>query len=394
MKISTKSLTVSLVVLALIISLKTEHVGFAKKTKPAHSGSNDGLPSVALSPAPLIQMPGVTMYRYTHAVDSNSPVHWDGDTIYLFNSFLHPFRFSGPDIEHLGNKSDVHLGHIDDNLFMWIEATYKDSDGTLWGAYHHEPDGVCFADKHLPTAPKIGWLRSEDNGKTWKDLGFIIMASPCAINCQTASPFDVGGRGDFVFFPDKKKEYIYFYGTSYDPDFKQQGVWAARMRYSDRNNPSGKVKMWYKGGWNQPAIWDKLTPVFPATKDYTHKDGSMFWGPSVHWNSYLNMYVMFLNHAINTHLDGDGIYVSFNRHIGDVKGWSKPVRILDPAQIKEAIGDDTSNVPDATNNGWYPEVIGTEKGQSDKLCGRTGRFFMAGISRLEITFLKPGERAK
>jgi hypothetical protein len=393
MKNPIKVLTLILAVLALLAGFRVNHVGFAKKAKSVHLGPSQEIPSVVLRQAPLIRMPGVAMYRYNHAVDSNSPVHWDGDTIYVFNSFLHPFRFSGPDIEHLGDKSDVHLGHIDDNLFMWIEATYKDSDGTLWGAYHHEPDGVCFADKHLPTAPKIGWIRSEDNGKNWKDLGFIIMANPCAINCQTASPFDVGGTGDFVFFPDHEKNYIYFYGTSYDPRFAEQGVWAARMKYSERNNPSGKVMKWYKGGWKEPGIWGHLTPVFPASCDYTHKDGSMFWGPSIHWNTYLQMYVMVLNHAINTKLDGDGIYISYNRDIGDVNGWSKPVRIVDPAQIKEVMGNDTSTIPDVVNSGWYPQVIGTGKGQSDKLCGRTGRFFMGGISRLDVTFLKPGEKS-
>jgi hypothetical protein len=32
-----------------------------------------------------------------------------------------------------------------------------------------------------------------------------------------------------------------------------------------------------------------------------------------------------------------------------------------------------------------------EKGESDKLCGKKGRLFIAGISRLEITFLKRGD---
>jgi hypothetical protein len=37
-------------------------------------------------------------------------------------------------------------------------------------------------------------------------------------------------------------------------------------------------------------------------------------------------------------------------------------------------------------------VIGTEKGETDKIAGRTGRFFMGGISRKKIIFLKPGEK--
>jgi hypothetical protein len=44
-------------------------------------------------------------------------------------------------------------------------------------------------------------------------------------------------------------------------------------------------------------------------------------------------------------------------------------------------------------NGWYPEVVGDGPGETDSLVGRTGRLFLAGVSRLQITFLKPGEHA-
>jgi hypothetical protein len=44
-------------------------------------------------------------------------------------------------------------------------------------------------------------------------------------------------------------------------------------------------------------------------------------------------------------------------------------------------------------SGWYPEVIGTGKGETDKVLGHTARFFMAGLSRKTITFLRPGEKA-
>jgi hypothetical protein len=349
-------------------------------------------PSFTLREAPFIQMPGVKDSTFQHAIDCNSPLHWDGDTLYLFNSFLHPYRTDGPDILHLANQTPVHLGDIDDSLYMWIEATWKDDDGTLYGAFHHEPDGVCFSDKHLPTAPKIGWLRSEDNGKNWKDLGFVIMASPCAIKCDTESPWDAGGTGDFVFLLDPKKEYFYFYGTSYDPRFEEQGVWAARMAYADRSAPSGKALKWYKGKWSEPGLWGHVTPIFPASRDYHKKDGSMFWGPAIHWNTYLNLYVMVLNHAINTHLDADGIYISFNRDIGNPKGWSKPQMLLDLAGIRKATAGGEAGLSDVMDNGWYPQIIGTAKGETDKLAGRTARLFLGGLSNLEITFLKPGER--
>ena len=378
----------------LVLGLGSGLAPVASFAADPSTSTEANLPSFTLHPASYIQMPGVkeSQYHYQHAIDSNSPLHWDGDTLYLFNSFLHPFRTSGPDILHLENQTPVHLGDFDDLLDMWIEATYKDSDGTLYGAFHHEPDGVCFSDTHLPTAPKIGWLKSEDNGKNWKDLGFIIMASPCAVNCKTESPWDAGGTGDFVFFPDPAKQYFYFYGTSYDPRFEEQGVWAARLAYADRQNPSGKAQKWFHGGWNEPALWGHVSPVFPASRDYHKKDGSMFWGPCIHWNSYLEMYVMVLNHAINTHLDADGIYISFNRDIGNPAGWSQPTMLIDLAGIRKAMAGGEAALPDVLNNGWYPQIIGTAKGETDKLAGRKARLFLGGMSNLEVTFLKPGEK--
>lgn len=375
-------------------------------------------PRFVVREAPLIQMPGVAVREHSqqHAVDSNSPLHWDGSTLYLFNSYLHPWRTSGPDIEHLSNRISTTLGKTNDTRPLWIEATYKDDDGTLYGAYHFEPHTVCFSNSHLPTAPRIGWLRSNDNGATWEDLGFIIAADPCRIRCDTQSPWDAGGTGDFVFLPDRKKEFFYFYGTSYDPEFAEQGVFAARMPYSDRNNPTGKVMKWYNGGWSEPGWKGHITPAFPATRDYHTKDGSMFWGPSIHWNTWLNLYVMVLNHARDTELTNDGIFISFGKDLAQPLGWSKPVRLIDREMILDAAAGSVVKgkmlvppgpyygelresprrpgvaIADTTSSGWYPQIIGLATGETDKLCGRVGRIFLTGKSRLEIIFLRPGER--
>jgi hypothetical protein len=387
-------------VVLLGVSLSTRWALGAPADEPAAQG-NEQTPSVVLKTAPLIQMPGVEVpdLKVFHVVDSNSPVHWDGDTVYMFNSFLHTYRSSGPSITQFGNREPVRFQGVDNTLDIWIEATWKDPDGTLYGAYHYEPDALCVANEHLPTAPRIGWIKSHDNGATWQDLGFVIYANPGAINCNTASPWDAGGTGDFSFLPDRKKQYVYFYGTSYDPRFAEQGVFVARMAFADRNNPSGKVMKWYRGSWSQPGLGGHVSPVFPARKDYTHPDGEMFWGPSIHWNTYLQMYVMVLNHAIDTRLKGGGIYISFNRHIGDPNGWSKPKMILDRAQAQEVTRGGPAE-PDsrgleasrASEDGWYPEIIGMGKGQSDKLCGQTGRLFISSMSKYEITFLMPGEK--
>ena len=366
------------------LSLAPPRFGFARDNPARVLAPESELPTVEFHAAPQIQITGV---------DSNSPAHWDGDTLYVFNSYGHPWRNSGPDIAHLGNRISTKLGDLNDKLYIWIEATWRDADdGVLYGAYHYEPDAVCVSNNHLPTMPKIGWIRSLDNGATWEDLGFIIEAKPCAVRCDSASPWDVGGTGDFAIYLDNNKEYLYFYGTSYDTRFEEQGVWAARMRYADRKNPSGKVMKWYQGAWSEPALWGHLTPVFPAERDYHTKAGAMFWGPALHWNTYLSTYVMFLNHAVDTKLTQDGIFISFNSDVGNPAGWTKPQMILNRAQIQKAMaGADVS--PTKLENGWYPEVIGMQKGETDKVVGRTARFFMAGLSRQTITFLRPGEKA-
>lgn len=358
----------------------------------ASAGAQTGIPTIVLEDAPEVHLPGVEVPERSlwHECDSNSPVYWDGGTVYVINSYDHPVRSSGPDLLHLSNRARVKFGGLDDNLSLWIEAAWKDADGTLYCAFHYEPDMICFSNRHLPTVPRIGWLRSRDNGATWEDLGFVIEAKPCAVKCDTASPWDAGGTGDFVFMPDDKREYIYFFGTSYDPDPRQQGVFAARMRFADRNNPSGKVWKWHEGGWREPGLGGRMTPVFPSERDYHRADGAMFWGPAVHWNTHLEMYVMLLNHAIDTRLSGDGIYISFNRSLEDPAGWSKPAMIVDGPGVRQ-IMKGTGLSQTKMENGWYPQAIGTARGETDKFLGSTGRFFMAGTSKKTIIFLKPGE---
>lgn len=352
-------------------------------------------PSALLRDAPPIQMPCVAVPSrgLQHDCDSNSPLHWDRDTLYVFNSYDHSWRSSGPDLLHLGGRIPVVLPGADQTLSIWIEATWKDEDGTLFGGYHYEPDLICFSNRHLPTMPRIGWIRSADNGATWEDLGYVIEAKPCAVKCDTKSPWDAGGTGDFVFLPDQRREYVYFFGTSYDPEPGQQGVFAARMRFADRNDPSGKVMKWHQGAWSEPGLGGRLTPVFAAERDYHRVDGAMFWGPAIHWNTYLESYVMMLNHAVDTRLSSDGIYISFNRRLDDPNGWTKPKMILDSTGIR-AVMAGASVSESKLKNGWYPQVIGAMRGETDKLAGRTARFFMAGVSRKEIVFLKPGETAK
>jgi hypothetical protein len=92
-----------------------------------------------------------------------------------------------------------------------------------------------------------------------------------------------------------------------------------------------------------------------------------FWGPSIHWNTYLERYVMLLNRARDENYNNEGIYVSYARRLDDPRAWSAPRKIMN-------------------GGGWYPQVAGLEAGGTDKQAGQRARFFLTGRSEHYIEF--------
>jgi hypothetical protein len=308
--------------------------------------------------------------------DCNSPAHWDGDTLYVFNSAGHPWRLAGPDVFRLTDDYRRCEYNNTVNGGRWIECTWKADDGTLYGWYHNEPGGLC-PGTHL-TAPKIGAVRSTDNGAHWQDLGIVLEAPPGTLNCATTNFYFAGGNGDFCIAVDARRRFIYFFISTYTGGLAEQGVSVARMSYADRDHPVGKVRKWRNSSWTEPGLGGRVAAIFPARQDWHRPDVDAFWGPSIHWNHHLGCYVMLLNRAIDRNWKQEGVYVSFNRDLSDPAGWIPPRKILGDLR------------PDQ----WYPSVIGldTSKRETDKLAGKKARLFVRGKSSWEITFLKPGER--
>ena len=338
-------------------------------------------PSAVIREAAPMLMPGVAKDdgKANGDVDCNSPSHWDGDTMYMFFSGGQPFRSSGPDLAHLEPKSQraAFDNEKDYNGGRWIEATHKAEDGKLYGWYHREPGGICPGT--TLTAPQIGAVVSTDNGMNWKDLGIVLKAPDDSVFCGTPNRYFAGGNGDFSVIIDRQKEYFYFVISTYNKDTKEQGVSAARMRYADRDLPVGKVSKWRGGQWKEPGLGGHVTPIFGPTIDWHKPRADVFWGPSIHWNTHLERYVMLLNRSRDKDWTQEGIYVTFNRDISNPEGWSKPDKILDASRLE--------------NSKWYPQVIGTNAAsrETDKLAGRTARLFVAGRSKWEIVFLKSNE---
>jgi hypothetical protein len=333
-------------------------------------------PSVVVREAPPVQFRGANSPSPDKPgdADCNNPGHWDGNTLFVFNSTGHPWRSSGPDLFHL---TEGYLSCQYDNKVnggRWIECTWKARDGVLYGWYHNEPGGLC-PGTHL-TAPRIGAVRSTDNGATWQDLGVILDAPPNTLRCDTKNYYFAGGNGDFSAMVDPAEEYIYFFISTYTGGLDEQGVAMARMRYADRDQPVGKAWKWHAGTWQEPGLGGRVTSIFPARKDWhQEKEVDAFWGPSIHWNTHLRQYVILLNRAIDSNWKQEGVYVTFNTDLARPDKWTAPKKIL------ESQGADR----------WYPVAFGTHAAQkeTDKLVGRTARLFLRGQSRWELEFVKP-----
>lgn len=308
-----------------------------------------------LRPAPAtIILPGTS--------DSNSPVHWYDGRFMVYQSFGLPLVSSGTRQTATLRARPVVLNSYA-NYPLWIEATWMDDNGTLYAWYHHE-SWVC-----NPLAePSIGALISRDGGYSFQDLG-IILKSGYPRDCNARNGFFAGGHGDFTVLVDRWRQYFYFYFTNYSGPRESQGIAVARMAFSDRARPGGRVWKFHQNSWAEPGLDGRVTAIFPALVSWSRLETDSFWGPSLHWNTYLNQFVMLLNRACCAPgWPQEGIYVSFNADLGNPTEWSEPAKILE--------GDQAS---------WYPQVIGLRPG-TDKTAGRVARFYMGGESRWEIVF--------
>ena len=332
------------------------------------------VPTARLASASRLNLPG--------EIDSSNPAVWALDDgvarLFVISSWGGvPVRSAGSSIDSLRRDQPVafasHPGHG-----VWMEAIVPDDSGAWYGYYHHErPADLCGRpDRQLP---RIGAMRSLDNGATWTDLGIVLDAPPGSEACDSSNRFVLGGVGDVTAALDRDHRDVYLYFSQYGRAGVSQGIAVARIAWADRDAPAGKAAIWSDGawlpasedadrdlGWRYPAG----TPLVASSKPF--HDGSsandVFWGPSIHWNTYLEQYVMLMNRAKDDVFGEEGIYVSFSPAVSDPSRWSAPKKILSGGE-------------------WYPQVIGSETGSgTDRTAGRRARFFMMGKSTRMIEF--------
>lgn len=316
-------------------------------------------------------------------VDSNSPAVWervDGRLrLFVMTSVSgETTRAEGTDLTRLVAGSDVTFTNRHPGHGVWFEGVVPDVDGTWYGFYHNEwPAEMC---NTLRTIPRIGAARSYDFGASWQDLGIILESPPGTFDCSSVNRYFVGGVGDFSVMLDAESQYLYLFFSQYADRENAQGVSIARFAWADRDEPVGKISVWLRNETWLPArairtrsgerhIYPAGMPIYRVSNEW-HDDPIVdaFWGPSVHWNTYLRQYVMLLNRARDSSWTQDGIYVAFAPTLGDPGSWSTPQRLL-------------------TGGRWYPQVIGTELGiGTDRIAGERARLFISGRSEHIIQF--------
>jgi hypothetical protein len=340
--------------------------------------TTSSVPRVELKSASRLKLPG--------EVDSNSPAVWDRwngqSLLFVMTSWGgQPTTSFG-----LGLTTMIGSAHAEVDPWpgggVWMEAIVADDGGTWYGYYHNETRAEECGPDNVKVIPRIGAARSVDHGVTWESLGIILEAPPRSYDCETNNKYFAGGVGDLSVQLDPDSQDLYVFYSEYVRAAMFQGVGVARLAWADRDDPVGKVMVWSGRTWLPPSqsrfsrtprwIYPAARPVFPAGEPW-HDDDTVvdaFWGPSVHWNTYLQQYVMLLNHAKNENFDQEGIYVSYSPRLDDPGLWTAPEKILN-------------------GGSWYPQVVGLDApGGSDKVAGQTARFFMSGTSTALIQFLR------
>jgi len=343
-----------------------------------------GIGAQAPATAPRVELRAAPLLKLTGDVDSNSPAVWEDvggrRRLTVVTSWGgQPSTSRGTQLAALGQPTPTVIDPWPGGG-VWIEAIVPDVDGTWYGYYHQENFAtMCGTERVIP---RIGAVRSRDAGLTWQPLGTILEAPPGTHDCATLNEYFVGGVGDFSVQLDPSSRDLYVFYSSYLRSQHRQGVGVARLAWADRDNPVGKAMVWRTRTWAPASIvtradeslrviYPAAVPIFPTTQSWHDEDPAAdgFWGPSVHWNTYLRLYVMLLNRASDETFKQEGIYISYAPRLDDPRLWSAPARIMG--------GDE-----------WYPQVIGLERDGTDKRAGQTARLFLSGTSSYYLRFTR------
>ena len=259
---------------------------------------------------------------------------------------------------------------------VWFETIHQDpsdpSGRTLYALYHNEnyPETLPFdpatgegyrdeawppglgGDETRQAVPRIGIMRSTDGGERWEDRGLLLEdRDERMIKLPTNRNYCFpGGVGDPSAVASGDHLYVFFgeyaYPTAWDPEtwdrdveHAAQCISVARVPLASLDTPTGAARRW--DGTAFAAPWDGAgAPIASLRIPRAEGGGAVsqgdelyYWGPSVHWNEALEVWVMVMGRVDGPFWLGDSLYLSINprRDLGEgdnSQQWSTPVRII------------------------------------------------------------------
>jgi len=216
-----------------------------------------------------------------------------------------------------------------DNGGSWLMSVFRIEGDSLIGFFHAEDHWYPHTSNNIAWK-SLGVTYSGDEGKTWSE-GNQIITSPKE---KPETP-EWGGSGDCcVIWDHINNRWICYY--------QEHNIYMAVSE--DPKGVPGSWKKYYNGAFEEPGLGGQQTKVpglIPGAN------------PSVHWNTYLEKWVMVWH------------------------GWS-------PAQIYLSVSEDAINwetpqsiiVSTISGRAWYPTIIGI----TDVEAGQIAKIYYADIA--------------
>jgi hypothetical protein len=347
---------------------------------------------------PTFTLEPVEKFHFKSFVDCNMAEAWIGDTFRIFPGKYgeDPLWGDAEELEFGDGKTateaflrnyeeftdpimpkNAKIGEPGLHGAVWFETVYQDardaSGKTLYAVYHNEnypstlpfdaATGQGYIDHKWPqglkgptspaAVPRIGIMKSVDGGHSWENKGLFIedLQARMILKPHNTSETFAGGVGDPCAVASGNYLYLFYgeYGypgnydsTNYDPvkEWSGQCISVARIAIKDLDDPQGKAQRWDGQGFNAPwngvgkPIASLQIPMAEGGGPQSAPKTGFHWGPSVHWNTYLNCWVMLMGKVTGTSWKGSSLHISFNMNkdlgAGDAsQQWTKPQLLLD-----------------------------------------------------------------
>lgn len=266
----------------------------------------------------------------------------DQDEYVMYWSEFENYRTHGefpyPEYQHTLSPGEPVFGGVLgieswDNGGSWLMSVYRQDNDNHLGFYHAEDHWVVATNPEGIAWKSIARTTSNDNGITWSPGEQIITSA-------AAKPVNPtwGGTGDncVIWDPNNNRWLCYY-----------QEHWLMMAVSYDLEGKPGTWFKYFNGEFNQPGLGGNNSPI-PGLQSVPGGN------PSVHYNSYLEKFVMVWHSWVST-----SIYISTSPNGTD---WEQPT-LLEP---KAGAG----------RRAWYPTIIG----QSDTEAGRVARLYYADIA--------------